>query len=77
MYRRLTLSFFFFTSAYIANEKTRLEEKQRAARRKREEANEEYHPRWFKRTQDGLWIYSGGYWESRANGKWTNIPDIY
>jgi hypothetical protein len=60
-----------------ASEKARLEEKQRLARRKREEANEEYHPRWFRKTDDGLWIYSGGYWESRATGRWTNIPDIY
>jgi len=58
-------------------EKTRLEEKQRAARKKREQEGTEYKPRWFEKNADGVWTYKGGYWETRLKGEWTDIPDLY
>jgi hypothetical protein len=57
-------------------EKFRLEEKQRAARKIREDRLEEYHPRWFT-MQNGAWMYSGGYWEAREERNFTGCPDIY
>merc|ERR1712062_187621 len=68
----------------LANtEKVRLEEKQRAVRRKREteaeqaalagEAYENYQPTWFKRIEDDqnggklIYVFNGGYWDAREN----------
>ncbi|KAI9006980.1 Oxysterol-binding protein-domain-containing protein [Hyaloraphidium curvatum] len=54
-------------------EKTRLEEKQRAARREGREAR----ARWFVGVETG-WEYKGGYWECRAEGRWPeDLPDIF
>lgn len=74
-------------------EKVRLEEKQRAARRHREneaalaaERGEEYppyEPRWFTRRavphapQGTMWAYKGGYWEAKARGRWDEVPEIF
>jgi hypothetical protein len=63
-------------------EKLRLEEKQRAARRERHDRGEEWAPRWFRRTVDAetgeeTWQFVGGYWESRARGTWDNVPDLF
>nr|XP_057926515.1 oxysterol-binding protein 2 isoform X2 [Doryrhamphus excisus] len=74
------------------SEKQRLEEKQRAVRRKREaEASdaldegreyEGYHPLWFHQRRDSItgetsFVYKGGYWEAKERQDWTICPDIY
>ena len=59
-----------------AEEKLRLEEKQRTARKQREENEIEYSPRWFT-MENGAWMYNGEYWKERDEGNFTNIPDIY
>ncbi|XP_042297239.1 oxysterol-binding protein 2 isoform X4 [Sceloporus undulatus] len=73
-------------------EKQRLEEKQRAVRRRREaeaaEALEEgkdyegYIPLWFERKVDPatgelICIYKGGYWEAKEQQDWSACPDIF
>uniref|UniRef100_A0A8C5PYS1 Oxysterol-binding protein n=1 Tax=Leptobrachium leishanense TaxID=445787 RepID=A0A8C5PYS1_9ANUR len=73
-------------------EKQRLEEKQRAVRRRREaeavEALEEgndyegYLPLWFERKVDPytgelMCTYRGGYWESKEKQDWSRCPDIF
>ncbi|XP_068102573.1 oxysterol-binding protein 2 isoform X4 [Hyperolius riggenbachi] len=73
-------------------EKQRLEEKQRAVRRRREaeavEALEDgteyegYQPLWFERkvdpyTGDLMCVYKGGYWECKEKQDWSNCPDIF
>nr|DBA23291.1 TPA: hypothetical protein GDO54_014219 [Pyxicephalus adspersus] len=73
-------------------EKQRLEEKQRAVRRRREaeaaEALEEgcdyegYQPLWFERKVDSftgelMCVYKGGYWECKNKQDWSNCPDIF
>ncbi|XP_054904323.1 oxysterol-binding protein-related protein 1 isoform X3 [Poeciliopsis prolifica] len=68
-----------------SEEKKRLEEKQRAARKNRTKSDEEWKtrtpplgPRWFQqgpnphtRSQD--WLFSGGYWDR----SYSQLPDIY
>ncbi|XP_041647453.1 oxysterol-binding protein-related protein 1 isoform X2 [Cheilinus undulatus] len=61
-----------------SEEKKRLEEKQRTARKNRSKNDEEWKTRWFQQgqnphtsTQD--WIFSGGYWDR----KYSMLPDIY
>ncbi|ROT63114.1 putative oxysterol-binding protein 1A [Penaeus vannamei] len=51
-----------------ANEKNRLEEKQREARKARKKGKEDWKPRWFEQganpfTRLDDWLYSGGYWD--------------
>jgi len=74
-------------------EKVRLEEKQRAARRHREneaalaqERGEEYppyEPRWFTRRSvphcpsGTMWAYKGGYWQAKQRGVWPGTPEIF
>uniref|UniRef100_A0A670JGT0 Oxysterol-binding protein n=1 Tax=Podarcis muralis TaxID=64176 RepID=A0A670JGT0_PODMU len=70
-------------------EKQRLEEKQRAVRRKREaeaaEALEEgtgYSPLWFERKVDPvtgelMCVYKGGYWEAKEQQQWSACPNIF
>lgn len=73
-------------------EKQRLEEKQRAVRRRREaeavEALEEgkdyegYIPLWFERKVDPITgelicAYKGGYWEAKDKQDWSSCPDIF
>ena len=69
-----------------ATEKNRVEEKQRAARREREAAGEDYVPRWFTKGKDEVtgeeyWISNGDYWRTRDSvargGKWTGVQDIF
>ena len=58
---------------FAAEEKNRLEEKQRAKRAERQRNAESIHgqPRWFKRAMDGdyigeeYWQFTGEYWEVR------------
>ncbi|KAK2845320.1 hypothetical protein Q7C36_010174 [Tachysurus vachellii] len=73
-------------------EKQRLEEKQRAVRRRREaEASdaidqgqeyEGYKPLWFHQRTDPLtgetnFVYKGGYWETKDRQDWRMCPDIF
>ncbi|EAW10874.1 putative oxysterol binding protein (Osh1) [Aspergillus clavatus NRRL 1] len=65
-----------------ANEKHRVEEKQRAKRRERETKGEEYQPQWFTRakcpiTGEEYWSHNGKYWESREKGDWSISEDIF
>uniref|UniRef100_T1JB46 Oxysterol-binding protein n=1 Tax=Strigamia maritima TaxID=126957 RepID=T1JB46_STRMM len=61
-----------------AEEKTRLEEKQRDAKKGRKVDKDNWKPRWFQAgpnsyTKDEDWNYIGGYWDK----KFSNIPDIF
>ena len=69
-----------------ATEKNRVEEKQRAARRRREAAGEEYVPRWFTKetcavTGEEYWKTNGEYWRMREavgkGGAWERVEDIF
>jgi len=57
-------------------EKIRVEEKQRKARKDRADQHEEYAPKWFS-LRNGEWVYHGGYWESKAKGRFDDSPDIF
>uniref|UniRef100_A0A672R0S8 Oxysterol-binding protein n=1 Tax=Sinocyclocheilus grahami TaxID=75366 RepID=A0A672R0S8_SINGR len=68
-------------------EKQRLEEKQRATRRRREaEASKaidkDYRPLWFHQrtdemTGETIYVYKGGYWEAKERQEWSMCPDIF
>eukprot|EP00123_Amoebidium_parasiticum_P017727 comp23964_c0_seq1/m.42459 comp23964_c0_seq1/g.42459 ORF comp23964_c0_seq1/g.42459 comp23964_c0_seq1/m.42459 type:complete len:776 (-) comp23964_c0_seq1:853-3180(-) len=63
-------------------EKHRLEEKQRAARKAREETHEHYAPKWFHPsvdpdTRQPMHLYGKKYWEARAKQEWDVCPDIF
>ncbi|KAF1809518.1 hypothetical protein P152DRAFT_159593 [Eremomyces bilateralis CBS 781.70] len=67
---------------FAATEKNRLEEKQRAKRRERDEAGEEFVPRWFRKgrseeTGETYWVFNGEYWKMRETGKWEGLEDIF
>jgi len=54
----------------------------RTARKHLEEAGEHHSPRWFEKAVDPdsnteFWKYTGGYWEEREDGSWTNLSDIF
>ena len=74
------------------DEKLRLEEKQRAARRQRELEAESaaqegrpvppYEPIWFKKEKDPftgntVHVFSGKYWECKRKQDWSACPDIF
>jgi len=77
----------------LANqEKVRLEEKQRAARRKKEQEAEQsagegrpypgYEPVWFKKQKDPITgnpihVYQGKYLEAKDAQEWSSCPDIF
>uniref|UniRef100_A0A671UK91 Oxysterol-binding protein n=1 Tax=Sparus aurata TaxID=8175 RepID=A0A671UK91_SPAAU len=61
-----------------SEEKKRLEEKQRAARKNRSKSDEEWKTRWFQQGQNPHtsaqdWLFCGGYWDR----KYSQLPDIY
>lgn len=65
-----------------AEDKNRLEEKQRAVRRKREETNETYNPKWFTKekhpvTKKSYWKFTGDYWVDRVTHNWERSDDIF
>lgn len=69
-----------------ADEKNRLEEKQRSRRRERETGGEEYEPRWFRKsrckvTGEEFWDFTHEYWEMRkqvaSGGEWKRVEDIF
>ncbi|GLI63141.1 hypothetical protein VaNZ11_006049 [Volvox africanus] len=72
------------------SEKLRLEEKQRAVRRMRKEAGQDYQPKWFRQvlfnTKDAtqaasqpgsVWEFTHEYWDARNRKDWGELPDIY
>lgn len=65
-----------------ADEKHRVEEKQRAKRRERETKGETYSPQWFVRdrcpiTGEEFWAHNGKYWSSRDAHDWSRSEDIF
>uniref|UniRef100_A0A673C3I4 Oxysterol-binding protein n=1 Tax=Sphaeramia orbicularis TaxID=375764 RepID=A0A673C3I4_9TELE len=61
-----------------SEEKKRLEEKQRAARKNRSKSDEDWKTRWFNQGQNPHtnsqdWLFTGGYWDRT----YTQLPDIY
>ncbi|CEJ86449.1 Putative Oxysterol binding protein [[Torrubiella] hemipterigena] len=74
---------------FAATEKTRLEQNQRARRRERENAGEEFRPAWFKKercevTGEEFWKFNGKYWEQRAKSgpdgdpkAWAGLEPIF
>jgi hypothetical protein len=69
-----------------ATEKNRVEEKQRAKRRWREERGEVFVPKWFKKERCGIsgeeyWSFDGSYWRMRhevaKGGVWRGPEDIF
>lgn len=64
-------------------EKLRVEEGQRKRRAGREARGEDWTPRWFERAKGskgddgGEWVYKGGYWETRAEGKWVGVEPLW
>lgn len=65
-----------------SDEKHRVEEKQRAARKERETKNITYEPNWFVKkkhplTGDAYWEYNGDYWTNRRDKKLADSADIF
>ncbi|CCE79857.1 Piso0_002949 [Millerozyma farinosa CBS 7064] len=64
------------------DEKHRVEEKQRAARKEREKHKVQYKPNWFVRkkhpiTNDPYWEFRGDYWPKRRDNQLANSGDIF
>jgi hypothetical protein len=67
---------------FAADEKHRVEEKQRAKRREREAKGEAYSPQYFTRakcpiTGEEYWSHNGKYWSSRDAQDWSLAEDIF
>ncbi|OWB63544.1 hypothetical protein B5S29_g4531 [[Candida] boidinii] len=67
---------------FAAEEKNRVEEKQRAARRAREESGESYVPEFFTKkihpvTGDEYWEFDHSYWKRRKSGELKKYKDIF
>lgn len=65
-----------------SDEKVRVEEKQRAARKRRESTKKPYEPNWFVKskhpvTGDDYWEFQDEYWKLRRDGKLDNCGDIF
>lgn len=65
-----------------ATEKHRLEEKQRAARRKLAEEGQEYKAKYFElfedpETGEQMWRLCRDYWKDRAIKNWSHLADLY
>jgi oxysterol-binding protein 1 len=67
-----------------AREKDRLEQKQRAVRKWREDTKTEHVPAYFKQWKnphDGdkeYWVYNHEYWgRDRKNLDWSRLPDLF
>lgn len=65
-----------------STEKHRVEEKQRSARKRREQNHETYKPNWFVKlkhpvTGDGYWHYNDKYWAMRKEKKLAGTGDIF
>uniref|UniRef100_A0A673ZRZ4 Oxysterol-binding protein n=1 Tax=Salmo trutta TaxID=8032 RepID=A0A673ZRZ4_SALTR len=65
------------------SEKQRLEEKQRAVRRRREaEATDGFQPQWFHKRKNDItgettFVYKGGYWEAKDSQDWSTCSEIF
>ena len=67
---------------FAATEKNRLEEAQRARRRKREEKGEHFVPSWFYKTRcdvtgDEYWHFNGEYWKRRERAGPDGDPNVW
>lgn len=67
---------------FAAEEKNRLEEKQRDTRRRREKEGLEHGARWFRKemhpiTKEQYWAFTGEYWQARENKQWPGVEDIF
>jgi len=65
-----------------SNEKFRLEELQRAARKYRADHRIEYKPAYFVEhldtvTKEKTYIFNGKYWQDRETHNWSHLPKIY
>lgn len=65
-----------------ADEKYRLEDKQRAVRKEREQTETQWEPKWFERashpvTGDSYWRFNKRYWTCREEHQWADCDDIY
>ena len=65
-----------------ADEKFRLEEKQRATRKMREREDIKYEPKWFvnvvhSASSEKYWKFTGDYWTMRRNHDWSKCDDIF
>lgn len=65
-----------------SNEKHRVEEKQRAAKKAREAKGVSYKPNWFIKkkhpiTGETYWEYNGEYWRKRKNHELEGVADIF
>nr|CAI6381886.1 AAC_HP1_G0000850.mRNA.1.CDS.1 [Saccharomyces cerevisiae] len=65
-----------------AAEKHRVEVKQRAAKKEREQKGEEYRPKWFVQeehpvTKSLYWKFNGEYWNKRKNHDFKDCADIF
>lgn len=65
-----------------AKDKNRVEEKQRAALRRREAKNKTYAPKWFSKlkhpvTGEEYWKFHGDYWKNRLEKQLLDVPDIF
>ena len=65
-----------------ADEKHRVEEKQRTRRKELKAKGEDHKPKWFKESKDSstgevVYIYNGGYWECRERGDFGECLDIF
>ncbi|CCD26079.2 uncharacterized protein NDAI_0G03020 [Naumovozyma dairenensis CBS 421] len=65
-----------------AEERNRLEEKQRAVRKEREKTGKKYQPQWFVKdvhpvTNEPYWRYNGEYWKLRKQHNFESCPDIF
>lgn len=69
-----------------ATEKNRVEEKQRARRKEREEHGEEFVPNWFHKakcptTGEEFWQFNGKYWKQREKAMtgeaWKQVEEIF
>ncbi|GAB4855328.1 Oxysterol-binding protein- protein 1C [Ancistrocladus abbreviatus] len=57
------------------SEKLRLEQKQRQASKMQQMG---WKPMWFEKDKaSGTYLYVGGYWEAREQGKWESCPNIF
>jgi hypothetical protein len=69
-------------SRAATEEKKRLEEWQRAARKRRENGDDSWVPRWFEKRFDPEsgtegWRYKGEYYEARTKHDWSRCPNIF
>lgn len=71
---------------FAATEKNRVEEKQRAKRREREQKGEEFEPNWFHKsncpiTGEDFWQFNGKYWKEREKAgtgeAWKMVEEIF